>query len=260
MTLHSSLFFKDPINYLPGRVKIHGMQTVVPEMTDNDYKTFSSQADVDMDVSEDSNATRITHIFLKAKNIDAYTFTPTGGAGAGFSNRSLLTTVTNYEGESTSTTVSGFQHDLYPLPAAITATTARLQFTGTHPEIYALMLLDIGIEIDANSRFTQIDFQKVDRTGTLTTNPTGRTRRNPPFAGTRFKWEGAYVCQFRGESVSAFLAWLEANPNFAFAQEFSRYPARVFPTANPSTRIRNGYLNPEAKSNGEFVQFRVSER
>lgn len=260
MTLHSSLFFKNPINYIPGRVTRHNTSILIVEMTDNNYRTYSNERDIAINMADaQDNPTRITHIFIKAINLDSYAFTLSGGSGQGFTGRTLPTTLQNYEGRNSRTTVSGFQHDLYELPSAVTATSARLQFTGTNLQIHALMLLDIGWEINANTRFTQIEFNKVDRTGSLRQNPTGRTRRNSPFAGTRFKWEGLYNCQFRQESLAAFQAWMEENTNFAFAQEYSRYPARVFPATFPALRTSSGYLGL-VKSNGEWTQFRVAER
>lgn len=260
MTLHSSLFFKNPLNYVPGRVKRRNSSIVIPEMTDNDYRTYSSETDVDIDMRDANvNPSRITHIFVKAKRLDSYAFTPTGGSGSGFTGRTPPSSVKNYENRENRTVVSGFQHDLYELPSAVTATSARLQFTGTNTQIHALMLLELGWEINANTRFTQIEFNKVDRTGSLKQNPSGRTRRNPSFGGTRFKWEGRYNCQFGDESLAAFQAWQEENLNFAFAQEYSRYPARVFPSTFPALRTSSGYLGL-VKSNGEWTQFRVAER
>ena len=96
------------------------------------------------------------------------------------------------------------------------------------------MLLDLGWQLQANSQYTQIEFNKVDRTGDLIENPTGRTRRAPPFAGARFKWEGLYTAIFQGATLAAFHKWIEENLNFAFAMEFSRYPARVFPATFPA--------------------------
>ena len=61
------------------------------------------------------------------------------------------------------------------------------------------------------------------------------------------------------ESVDAFLYWQEANPNFVFAQEFSRYPDRVYPATFPDVSVevppRGNY-----KGLGDHVVFRVWER
>ena len=260
MTLHNTLFFKNPQNYLPGRVLRRGTSTLITEMTDNNYRTFSREQDVDINMSDESgNPTRITHIFIKGKNLEDYALTPIGGSGTGFTGRILPTSVLNYEGTASRTTVSGFQHDLYELPSAVTAASVRLRFTGANAQIHAAMLLNRGWHLNANAQFTQIDFNKVDRTGSLIQNPTGRTRRAASFAGSRFKWEGQYTCIFRDETLAAFHAWIEANLNFAFAQEFTRYPARVFPATFPAFRLPNGYLTL-VKSNGEWTQFRVAER
>ena len=205
------------------------------------------------------NPTRITHIFVKAIGLENYGFSPIGGQGIGFAGRIPPTEVTNYEGTPVRTVISGYQHDLYELPNPVTASTVEMDFNGANHQIYAVMLLDLAWQLAANSQFTQIEFNKVDRTGSLIENPTGRTRRAPPFAGSRFKWEGLYTAIFQGATLAAFHKWVEENLNFAFAMEFSRYPARVFPATFPAFRLPNGYRTL-VKSNGEWTQFRVAER
>ena len=68
-TLHSSLFFKPPINYDGGdRVTVRGATTGVPEMTDNDYRTFSTVLDVDIDVSDDGGGvSAIDYVFCQGE-------------------------------------------------------------------------------------------------------------------------------------------------------------------------------------------------
>ena len=41
--------------------------------------------------------------------------------------------------------LAGFIHELYPLPAQVTATSVRLTFTGTDVEIYADNVSTIGL-------------------------------------------------------------------------------------------------------------------
>ena len=260
MTLHNSLFFKNALNYEPGRIVRAGTSDVVTEMSDNNYRTYSREGRVEIDMRDaGGNASRITHIFIKGIDLDDYGFNPQGGSGTGFTGRSIPTEVTNYEGTDVRTTVSGFQHDLYELPNPVTATSVEMDFNGANRQIHALMLLDLRWQLSANSQFTQMEFNKVDRTGELIENPTGRTRRAPPFAGARFKWEGLYTAIFQGATLAAFHKWIEENLNFAFAMEFSRYPARVFPATFPAFRLPNGYRTL-VKSNGEWTQFRVAER
>ena len=260
MTLHNSLLFKNPLNYIPGRIVRAGTSNIITEMSDNNYRTYSREGRVEIDMRDSGgNPTRITHVFVKGRDLDDYGFNPQGGSGTGFTGRSIPTEITNYEGTPSRTTVSGFQHDLYKLPNPVTATSVEMDFNGTNRKVFAVMLLDLGWELAANSQFTQMEFNKVDRTGDLIKNPTGRTRRAPPLAGTRFKWEGLYTAIFQSAILAAFHKWIEENLNFAFAMEFSRYPARVFPATFPLFRLPNGYRTL-VKSNGEWTQFRVAER
>ena len=46
MTLHNSLFFKNALNYEPGRIVRAGTSDVVPEMSDNNYRTYSREGNV----------------------------------------------------------------------------------------------------------------------------------------------------------------------------------------------------------------------
>ena len=191
MTLHNSLFFKNALNYESGRVVRAGTSEVVTEMSDNDYRTYSREGSVEIDMRDaNGDPSRITHIFIKGIDLGGYGFNPQGGSGTGFTGRSIPTEVTNYEGTDVRTTVSGFQHDLYELPNPVTATSVEMDFAGADRKVFAVMLLDLGWQLQANSQYTQIEFNKVDRTGDLIENPTGRTRRAPPFAGARtgFKW------------------------------------------------------------------------
>ena len=166
VTLHNSLFFKEPLNYEDGRVALRGTPTKIIEMTDNDYETFSRAANVDIDMSDSGgNATPVNYVVIKYKgDLKTYRFTPTGGTGSGFT-RTLPSEITTYEGGSVSVDVNGFKHDLFPLPTQVTATSVHIEFIGTDVEIYALMLLELGIEIDANLDYLDMSFDKVDRVG-----------------------------------------------------------------------------------------------
>ena len=262
MSLHSSLFFKNPYPRGFGiGVTPHGNpNTPITEITDNDYTTFSTFTDIDINVADDTDApTRITHIFLKAKNVTDWGFTPTGGAGTGVSNRNIPATVQNYEGTPTKTTCCGFQHDLYALPQPITATQLRMHFRGTGLHIYQVLCLDVAWEINANQQYQGINFNKVDRSGQLVRYPFGQLRRIQNVKNSRLKWNANYRAIFREHNADAFLQWLEDNPNFAFAQEFSRYPARVYLACDASPRIQVGYLT-NVTSQGRYVQFQIAER
>ena len=249
-SVHSTLFFAEPINYQRGRVVEHGTTTVVDEISDNDYTTFSSHTDFDIDVRDAAGtATEFDYVFIKAKGTDiTYSLTP-----GGVSSRVIPTSVDGLGGGSVSTVVNGFTHDLFPLSASVSASSVRLQITGAGLEVYAVMLLKLGFEI----QHVETSFEKVDRAGVLQQSPDGVIERE---AGSqRFKWEGACSCVFTDRPVDEFMDWSEDNLNFVFARQFSRHPEDVYPASFGALEMPNGYLGI-VKSNGEFVEFRVSEQ
>ena len=259
-SLHNSLFFRSPINYDGDRISQRGTSTIIREMTDNNYDTFSTEADIDVDMSDgDGNPTSIDYIFVKYKGtLTAYTATPTGGIGGAFT-RNVPEMIQRFEGGQTDLEVNGWKHDLFPLASQVTAKSVRMQFTGTDLEIYALMLLEIGLEIDANSSYVDIGFNLVDRGGRIDTSVGGRGRRGPGLANERWKWNYNFGVIMDSAAMDTLRNWMEENPNFAFSPEFSRDPEQVFPAYFPSASVRGEYFTP-LKRNGEQVQFRVSER
>ncbi len=197
MPLSSTFIFKPAINYDDDRVTQRNA-TFKPHnnryssmMTDNDYTTFSSVDDVDIDVSSGGNATRIDCIALKTKNVDSYAFTPTGGTGTGFANRAIPTEYTTADGRAQTSIVNGFQHEIYLLPSPVTATDVRLQFSGTNIEVYAVMLLELVMEIP-DGEFVSTVPRKVDRAGIIHDFPDGSVDRGSVLGAERWKWEREY--------------------------------------------------------------------
>ena len=119
------------------------------------------------------------------------------------------------------------------------------------------MFLEVGFEIEANSSYVDIGFNLVDRRGAIHASARGRGRRTPSVE--RWKWEYDYGLILDSVSMDALRDWMEANPNFTFAPEFSRDPEQVFPALFPSTSVGGQYFTP-VKVNGEEVSFAVSER
>ena len=262
-SLHNTLLFEEPLNYEPesGRITRHGTSTIVTELNDNNYKTFSRHTDFNINMADaDGNPTAITHIFIKAKGSNiVYSITPTGGSGTEITNRTIPETIKNIGGGEVSTIVNGFIHDLYPFPERITATDVRLQITGTNLEIYAVMLLKLGWELDANSKFIDMQFEKVDRGGQLPETPDGTLEHVHVLDAEREKWEAQYTVIVKGSDVDEFMDWVEENRNCGFAREFSRHPEDVFPMFFPAFEMPNGYLGL-VKSVGETIQFGVFEQ
>ena len=266
MALSNVIFFRDPVNYQDGRITEHGTTTVVSEMSDNSYSTYSSQNDIDINM-EDANGspTAVDAIFLKyTGDISQYVCTPSGGTGSAFT-RTVPTTVDTYEGTTTDLEVDGFTHDLYELTADTTATSVRLQFSGSNIRIYALMLLESGVEITTNGTgrsFSRIVPVRVDRTGSLRRMPNGGIRRVQPIGATRRKWEVGLQIEFRRNATvtaKGFTYWQERNENCVFANEFSRNPDEVYPAAFMDLEMASPYRTLW-KPQGKRIAFRIGER
>ena len=259
--MHSTLLCKPPINYEAGRVEIRGTSTKVTQMTDNRYETHSTEMDVDVDVSDGSNATQMDAVAFVSKNVDAYSLTPTGGSGSGFSDRDVPSSFDTRDGRSQSRVLGGFQWEFYPLPAQITATSVRLQFSGTDVEIYAVMLLELLTEI-RDGEFVDVIAEKVDRAGSVSESDTGRVDRASRLGAERWKWETQYLLNV-GEkltfgSEAEVLRFLRDTPDVFCVQEAARYPARMHLAI-----VSNLELTPEQKGlykgAGSIVPFEVAE-
>ena len=266
-SLHNALFFKECVNYLDNgeRVSQRGNpRNIIRAAADNDYNTWTTEKDLDINIAVNGNPTRVDAIFVKGQDIEAHSATPTGGSGSGYSNRRMPKTVENWEDTEISTSVNGFQHDLYLLDTHFTATSVRMRFTGTNAKIYEVMLLEFLLEIDANADFTEIAPDYVDRSAVIHQSPDGGVRRSSPLGAERPKWETTYVVKIvPGKtllaSVDEFVTQMGENPNVVHAQEPSRYPARIHPASFLLTRVPTR-LRGDNKLLGDVVNFRVGEQ
>ena len=264
-SIHNTLLFKSPAHYNRANNKItqRGSSTVISEVSDNDYTTYSDEDDVDVDVSSGSAATRVDAFYLKSKNVTSHTATPTGGSGSGWSSRSVPSSVTDYEGNSVDTTVDDFQHDLYLLDTHFTATSVRLQFSGTDVEIYEVLLLELLQEIDANSsEFLALNARQADRTGRIDPSPSGHVSRVRGSGREKrdLDWTVKIV---PGETliddVDDFLFSLEDNTHLVLAEGFSERPSLLYPAILSSTRIPIRYLD-DWKGAGYAMDLEVREQ
>ena len=260
-SLHNTLFFEEPLNYEPGRITRRGTSTIVTELTDNNKTTFSTHTDFDIDMADtDGNPTGFDYVGIIAKGSNLrVSLTPTGGIGSGFANRFVSQTIQNIGGGEVSKVVNGLLYDLYPLPSRVTATNVRLRLNGANIEIYAVMLLKLGWELDANSDFLDMHFDRVDRTGKLSQTPDGTIERDQVLGAEPFKFEAQYTLIMDGSDVDEWMDWVEANVNCAFAREFSRHPQDMFLSFFPTLEMPNNYLGL-VKSIGETVEFGVAEQ
>ena len=266
-SLHNALFFKECVNYFDagGRVSVHGDPTqLVRAVADNNYKTFAREKDLVLNIAVGGNPTRVDAIFVKGIDIEGHSAEPTGGIGSGYSNRVMPATVQNWEGTDVSTIVNDFSHDLYLLDQHFTATSVRMTFTGANAKIVEVMCLEFGIEIDANSDFTEINPDFVDRAGVIHSDPGGGIVYDSPIGEERDKWQIDYTVKVvPGKTIlqtpEEFLYWRSENRNHVHAQEPSRFPWRIFPSVFMRKSVPVRYRTDD-KTGGEFINFRVAEQ
>ena len=266
-SLHNALFFKECVNYFDngGRVSEHGnASNIIRAVADNDYKTFTREKDLVLNIAVGGNPTRVDAIFVKGQDIERHSAEPTGGTGSGYSNRRMPSTVKNWEGTDVSTVVAGFQHDLYLLDSHFTATSVRVTFTGTDVKITEIMLLEFGLEIDSNADFTEIATNFVDRTGVVHPDPSGGISYTPPLGGGRDRWQIDYAVKVVPgktllETPEDFLYWRAKNRNHVFCMEPSRFPWRIFPAVFVGKSVPVRYRTDD-KTGGEILNFRVAEQ
>ena len=265
---HNILIFKASRHFFPDygeRVTVRGATTLIPEVSDNDFLTYSGVRDMDINISESGNPTRVDAFYLISKNVTRHTGTPTGGSGSGWSNRDVPDTVENYQGGAVDTTVDGFQHDLFLLPTHFTATSVRLRFQGSGIQIYELMLLELALELDANKTdFAEIKPIDTERQAQLDNNPSGTVNREVGYGGNRKRRVINFTLEMiPGESnvdnPDEFLYFMEKNPRIVFAEAFTETPQYVYPAIFGSFRIPVRYRD-DYKPAGYTLPFRVMER
>ena len=266
-SLHNALFFKECVNYLEEGVRVteHGnAANVLRAVADNDYRTFATETDYEINIAMNGQPTRVDAVFVKCKGVTRHSGIPTGGAGRGWTDVDLPATVTNWEGTAVSTTVAGFQHHLLLLDAHFTATSVRVRFEGAGVEVYEILLLEFGIEIDANGDFTEINPDFVDRSGEIHSAPGGSLGYGAPIGTERNKWEVAYTVRVVPgktllETPEEFLYWRSNHRNHVFCMEPSRFPWRIFPATFVGERVPVRYRTDD-KTGGEILTFSVSEQ
>ena len=258
--LRDTLFFKPSITYDGDRVRRHGTSIIVREMTDNNYETYSTETDIDVDITDaDGTATVIDFVFLMYKgDLTEYRFTTIGRLGTSLT-RTVPTTLENYEGGRVALEVEGFKYDLYPLPTQVSARSARMRFTGSDVEIYALMFLEFGLALDANALVLDMKFNKVDRTGGTRQSPSGSGSRDTVLAAERAKWEYLLNVFLKPADAKRLFYWMEQHLKFGFVPEFARHPDRIFEAFWGDLTVQGEYFS-QNKGNGYRIEFKVSEQ
>lgn len=239
--LHGSQFFVDRIS----GVMDNSGKTELTEP--KDYRTFSTSDQFTLAVTG-----RVTHIYIVGKGI-------TGWRETGADYREIPERIRNWEGAYRNTTINGFQHQLYELPTPLDTNAIAIDFQGADRQIHAIMALDQQYLLNANSRYTDIAWRLVDRTGGHHETQQGWVERYNTIGGVRHKWETTFQVVFEDGFPDEFLWWLQENPNFAFAGEYTRYPDRVY-LATSGLLEHNISYRSQVKAAGEVLDFAVWEQ
>ena len=261
--------FSYPLNYGSNRSQYR-------EVADNDYNTFTDQTSMllNIDTAGDGSGTArpFTDIFVKGTGIESYT--------AAFTNpenitspaaRTLPETVKNDSGDTVSTTVDGYQHDLHDLwtdesttkPKAKSITLTFTAVTGQTPRIYEVMVLDRLLTLNSDGGFSRIEYDSLDL-GSYEPDLRGRLGYVPPIGAERDKWIVNLTlfaprrAADRGVIADNLLHFIRRYKNFVFAGEYNRYPERVFPAGWGDARTAIRYIS-RWKGAGRRVSFSVRE-
>lgn len=220
-----SQIFKFPVNYRYGRraftVDSSNVRISASALIDNDYRTFSDGSRFVFETHGDSStdASRVTHVFIKGSGITNYSVSvPSGqGSGTGLSAQTIPA----------GGVVNGIQNDLRAV-GPLSATEVEVSVTGVSARVYEVMLLEEVIEVE--NLFTAVNPTRIDTSSQIRQNIRGETIRVAGLAG-RHKWQTQMEMLFLPSTTPTadeFLRAIEENANFTFAEDFARWPDRVY--------------------------------
>ena len=199
-----------------------GARAGADAINDNDYRTSATQSRFILETHGDTRTenTRITHVFIKAQGLTNYSVSvPTGqGTGTGLTQQ-----VIPADG-----VVDGIQHDLRAV-GPVSATEVQVDVTGAATRVYEIMLLEEVVDIP--DRFTAINPVRTGVGSIVRQNIRGERYAVASLAGRR-KWTTGlelFLTSTTTPSADTVRRALEQNPNMAFAENFDRFPDRVYP-------------------------------
>ena len=268
-----SLFFDFPINMrsdIDRNFTVAGsVETSNRDIADNNYDTLSDSTSYSFITHGQlpSILTDITHIFIKGSGITSYELSVPTGHGTGTTvTRTVPTTVTNFEGNSVNITIDGKQNDLFKIVDSggadnpFNCSKMELDITGTDVKVYEVMLLNLEYELRVGQDYFRIIPKKVYRRSGLHTNTSGGITRYSASNAQRSKWEIEYGVRFRGSyTYKPLFDFIEGHDNFCFAQEYTRYPDRVFPACITNFELPIQDTAPDILEYLMEVYFQIAE-
>ena len=264
-TEHDSIFFKYPLNY--------GITNTPSKVSDNDYNTYYTPTSAIIQTIGSANV-NYTHIFIKCQNVASIVSNPSNLLGSDFISIEKNISVRNFEGTSIPLSVRGYQHFLIDVRDADidpkqrrSGTSVSLTFTSMTNltmRIHEIIILDEILRLGANSEYTKIEYDRLDRGGLIQSDLASNLTKAPAINNTRWKWNVNYGAifghdpdRFDRDKYEELLDFMEKYPNFTFACEYTRHPDRVFPALFPDLNVQLRFLNRYKNTNNAF--FRISE-
>ena len=262
-------FFAYPLNY-------GGSRSQHKAVADNDYRTFTTSTSmllhIDSKGDGSGDARAWTDIFVKCKAVSSWTAAFTDGQNIPSPSpfpRTLPQTVTNDSGDTVSTVVDGYQHDLHNIyldesTAKPKAKSITLTFTGSSPKIYEVMILDRLLTLNSDGGFSRIEYDNLDM-GSYESDLRGQRTYVPALGGTRDKWlvnltlNSLRAGNSRDTIADDLLHFIRRYKSFVFAPEYNRYPDRVFPAGWDDQRSAVRYF-ARWKGAGRKISFSIREK
>ena len=236
--------------YLNSQSDVNVLGSVVDRRLDTGQELSAAGTVVYLDVSAHA---RVTHLFVK---------------GVGISNISLDTgdvldvtsfSVMDEQGGVSDWREDGFQNILLPLASA-PVSVGSLTVTLSGVRLVEIAALDTRISLDAESRFSRMDFRRRRRGSRQHQTITGRVRSVPPVNAEPYRWElDLGILHLDGVSPQVLLDFFEAYPNFCIVPEYSRYPSRVFTEALlPQAELQLRYVDARLKQH-QILELNIIE-
>ena len=241
--------FDYPLNY-------SGTRTQYSEVADNDYSTSTTLSPVllNIDTAGDGTGTarEFTDIFVKGV-LTSYSIALTGGNIMNPAARMIPTEVENDSHEMVSTTVNGFQHDLWriagpSMDVKANAQAITLTFTGTLVEVMVLN------EVLSLTKFSRIDYDTLE-SGDIAQDLSKNDLYVPAWGNTRDKLRIFYTSRHtRPDEGNAVVHTFSTYKEFVCAPEYTRFPQYVFPAVKVGDlQTRRRFRSKNATRGVSFV-------
>ena len=218
--------------------------SVITEIADNDFSTYSSQRNYRIDIRRNNARTKVTHIFIRCSGVSSYVVID-GGRNH---RRNIPSNNSKY----------GFQYDLWELPRVAYNTHINVRFTGDSARIYELWLLEEAIGFDTDKKYLSESHTKIEVAGGIHHNQFGKATRYKRRGAGRWIWNNKYSCLFEQSEYDEIFVWLEKNPVFMFCRDSELFVHQTY----PATHLLKDYSAIDrsiVKNSGTIANFEIQE-